>query len=141
MYKVKTQAWTRWPCCHCKSCKTKLEHENKTFYCSCCIAAVARCRAVLPPACHGLSYYCQGETRGGAWTRGEPGHSLDTAWTHDRWWLASCPVFLGKFSGMIPTLHGEHGERLSEKALESVLRLLIMSTEKSWKTIINRIIS
>ena len=67
---------------------------------------------------------------------GEPGHggaawSLDTAWTHDRWWLASCPVFIRKFSGMIPTLHGEHGERLSEKALESVLRLLIMSTEKS----------
>ena len=81
MYKVKPQAGTRWPCCHCKSCKTKLEHENKTFYCCCCIAAVGRCRAVLPPACHGLSYYCQGETRGGAWTRGsslEPGHSLDT---------------------------------------------------------------
>ena len=76
----------------------------------------------------------------------QPGHSLDTAWTHDRWWLHAaeqcCPVFLRKFSGMVPTLHGD---RLSEKALEleSVLRriIIIMSTEKSCKVTFNTIIS
>ena len=107
MFKVKTQAGTRWPCCHCKSCKTKLEHENKTFYCCCCIAAVARCRTVLPLACHGLSYYCQGETRG------EPGHG-GAAWTHDRWWLHAaeqwCQSSSGNFQVWFP-LFNLHGER------------------------------
>ena len=73
----------------------------------------------------------------GAWT--QPGHMIDGGYLQAA--EQCCPVFLRKISGMIPTLHGEHGERLSEKALESVLRLLIMSTEKSWKTIINRVIS
>ena len=132
MYKVKTQAWTRWTCCHCKSCKTKLEHENKTFYCRCCIAAAADAGRCCPER---VTDYraIEGETRG-------------AAWTHDRWWLHAaeqcCPVFLRKFSGMVPTLHGD---RLSKKALEleSVLRriIIIMSTEKSCKVTLNTIIS
>ena len=77
-----------------------------------------------------------GDTGGSLDTGEQPGHMIDGGYLQAA--EQCCPVFLRKISGMIPTLHGE---RLSEKALESVLRLLIMSTEKSWKTIINRIIS